>query len=118
MFADRPRGRRKRWAWLAINPLYRVCLASHNCCVWALPFPSWLQLRVTLMLIAGIIEGNGNQTITADCRAPGASPDPEGSFSFLLLYELGVAFINLWRGLGRDRWGRYTCFTAISLWVR
>lgn len=63
---------------------------------------SQLVALATLMpIVAGIGGNTGNQTITMIVRAIALHQIQSGSFSFLMLRELGVAFINgiVWGGI-------------------
>ncbi len=56
-------------------------------------------------IVAGIGGNTGNQTITMIVRAMALQQIQPGSFTFLILREMGVALINGWCGAGL--WGHH-----------
>ncbi|MDO2949157.1 magnesium transporter [Aeromonas simiae] len=91
---------RRRWAWLAIN-LCTAFVASRVIGMFENTISQLVALAALMPIVAGIGGNTGNQTITMIVRALALQQIQSGSLSFLLLRELGVAFINglIWGGI-------------------
>ncbi|CDL84253.1 magnesium transporter [Xenorhabdus szentirmaii] len=89
-----------RWAWLAIN-LCTAFVASRVIGLFEHTISQLVALATLMPIVAGIGGNTGNQTITMIVRALALHQIQTGSFSYLLLRELGVAFINgiIWGGI-------------------
>ncbi len=100
MFALVGQAVKNRWAWLAIN-LCTAFVASRVIGVFEHTISQLVALATLMPIVAGIGGNTGNQTITMIVRALALHQIQKGSFSFLLLRELGVAFINgvVWGGI-------------------
>ena len=100
VFAPVGQAVKNRWAWLAIN-LCTAFVASRVIGVFEHTISQLVALATLMPIVAGIGGNTGNQTITMIVRALALHQIQKGSFSFLLLRELGVAFINgvVWGGI-------------------
>jgi magnesium transporter len=91
---------RNRWAWLAIN-LCTAFIASRVIGLFEHTISQLVALAALMPIVAGIGGNTGNQTITMIVRALALHHIQMGNLSFLMVRELGVAFINgiVWGGL-------------------
>ena len=89
-----------RWTWLALN-LCTAFVASRVIGVFEDTISQLVALAALMPIVAGIGGNTGNQTITMIVRAIALHQIQNGSFSFLMLRELGVALINgiVWGGI-------------------
>lgn len=100
VFAPVGQAVKTRWTWLAIN-LCTAFVASRVIGVFEDTISQLVALATLMPIVAGIGGNTGNQTITMIVRAIALHQIQSGSFSFLMLRELGVAFINgiVWGGI-------------------
>ncbi|MBE8595382.1 magnesium transporter [Xenorhabdus sp. BG5] len=100
VFAPVGQAVKTRWAWLAIN-LCTAFVASRVIGLFEHTISQLVALATLMPIVAGIGGNTGNQTITMIVRALALHQIQTGSFSYLLLRELGVAFINgiIWGGI-------------------
>ena len=100
VFAPVGQAVKTRWTWLAIN-LCTAFVASRVIGVFEHTISQLVALATLMPIVAGIGGNTGNQTITMIVRALALHQIQTGSFSFLILRELGVAFINgiVWGGI-------------------
>lgn len=100
VFAPVGKAVRNRWAWLAIN-LCTAFIASRVIGLFEHTISELVALAALMPIVAGIGGNTGNQTITMIVRALALHQLQGGSYSFLLMRELGVALINglVWGGL-------------------
>lgn len=89
-----------RWAWLAIN-LCTAFMASRVIGIFESTISQLVALATLMPIVAGIGGNTGNQTITMIVRSIALRQIQIGNFSFLLLRELKIAFINgiIWGGV-------------------
>ena len=102
VFAPVSKAVKTRWAWLAVN-LCTAFIASRV-------IDGFEHTISQLVIVAGIGGNTGNQTITMIVRAMALQHIQPGSFSFLILREMGVALINglVWGGImGAITWWLY-----------
>ncbi|MFM4838336.1 magnesium transporter [Aeromonas veronii] len=99
VFAPVSKAVKTRWAWLAIN-LCTAFVASRVIGLFEHTISQLVALAALMPIVAGIGGNTGNQTITMIVRALALQHIQAGNLSFLLLRELGVAFINglVWGG--------------------
>ncbi|MCF5898974.1 magnesium transporter [Aeromonas veronii] len=99
VFAPVSKAVKTRWAWLAIN-LCTAFVASRVIGLFEHTISQLVALAALMPIVAGIGGNTGNQTITMIVRALALQHIQVGNLSFLLLRELGVAFINglVWGG--------------------
>lgn len=93
VFAPVGQAVKTRWTWLAIN-LCTAFVASRVIGVFEDTISQLVALATLMPIVAGIGGNTGNQTITMIVRALALHQIQTGSFSFLILRELGVALIN------------------------
>ena len=100
VFAPVGQAVKTRWTWLAIN-LCTAFVASRVIGVFEDTISQLVALATLMPIVAGIGGNTGNQTITMIVRAIALHQIQNGSFSFLMLRELGVALINgiVWGGI-------------------
>ncbi len=100
MFSPVGRAVRTRWSWLAIN-LCTAFIASRVIGLFEDTISQLVALAALMPIVAGIGGNTGNQTITMIVRALALHHIQQGSVSFLMLRELGVALINglVWGGI-------------------
>ncbi|MDC9604257.1 magnesium transporter [Xenorhabdus griffiniae] len=100
VFAPVGQAVKTRWTWLAIN-LCTAFVASRVIGLFEHTISQLVALATLMPIVAGIGGNTGNQTITMIVRALALHQIQTGSFSYLLLRELGVAFINgiIWGGI-------------------
>ena len=100
VFAPVGQAVKTRWTWLAIN-LCTAFVASRVIGVFEHTISQLVALATLMPIVAGIGGNTGNQTITMIVRALALHQIQTGSFSFLILRELGVALINgiVWGGI-------------------
>ncbi|CDG21103.1 putative divalent cation transport protein (divalent cation transporter) [Xenorhabdus poinarii G6] len=100
VFAPVGQAVKARWTWLAIN-LCTAFVASRVIGLFEHTISQLVALATLMPIVAGIGGNTGNQTITMIVRALALHQIQTGSFSYLLLRELGVAFINgiIWGGI-------------------
>lgn len=99
-----------RWAWLAVN-LCTAFIASRVIDGFEHTISQLVALASLMPIVAGIGGNTGNQTITMIVRAMALQHIQPGSFSFLILREMGVAVINglVWGGImGAVTWWLYS----------
>jgi len=109
VFAPVSKAVRTRWAWLAIN-LCTAFIASRVIGLFEHTISELVALASLMPIVAGIGGNTGNQTITMIVRALALQHIQAGNISFLLMRELGVAFINglVWGGvMGCVTWALY-----------
>ncbi|MFB2865994.1 magnesium transporter [Aeromonas sp. MdU4] len=99
VFAPVSKAVKTRWAWLALN-LCTAFVASRVIGMFEHTISQLVALAALMPIVAGIGGNTGNQTITMIVRALALQHIQAGNLSFLLLRELGVAFINglVWGG--------------------
>ncbi|STU93719.1 magnesium transporter [Klebsiella pneumoniae subsp. ozaenae] len=98
-----------RWAWLAVN-LCTAFIASRVIDGFEHTISQLVALASLMPIVAGIGGNTGNQTITMIVRAMALQQIQPGSFTFLILREMGVALINglVWGGImGAITWWLY-----------
>ncbi|AYA39976.1 magnesium transporter [Xenorhabdus nematophila] len=100
VFAPVGQAVKTRWTWLAIN-LCTAFVASRVIGLFEHTISQLVALATLMPIVAGIGGNTGNQTITMIVRALALHQIQTGSFSYLLLRELGVALINgiIWGGI-------------------
>jgi magnesium transporter len=100
VFAPVSKAVKTRWAWLALN-LCTAFIASRVIGMFEHTISQLVALAALMPIVAGIGGNTGNQTITMIVRALALQHIQAGNLSFLLLRELGVAFINglVWGGI-------------------
>ncbi|AOM39624.1 magnesium transporter [Xenorhabdus hominickii] len=100
VFAPVGQAVKTRWTWLAIN-LCTAFVASRVIGLFEHTISQLVALATLMPIVAGIGGNTGNQTITMIVRALALHQIQTGSYSYLLLRELGVALINgvIWGGL-------------------
>ncbi|TLV16041.1 magnesium transporter [Klebsiella indica] len=109
VFAPVSKAVKTRWAWLAVN-LCTAFIASRVIDGFEHTISQLVALASLMPIVAGIGGNTGNQTITMIVRAMALQLIQPGSFSFLLLREMGVALINgiVWGGImGAITWWLY-----------
>ena len=109
VFAPVTKAVKTRWAWLAIN-LCTAFIASRVIDGFEHTISQLVALASLMPIVAGIGGNTGNQTITMIVRAMALQHIQPGSFSFLILREMGVALINgiVWGGImGTVTWLLY-----------
>lgn len=102
VFAPVSKAVKTRWAWLAVN-LCTAFIASRVIDGFEHTISQLVALASLMPIVAGIGGNTGNQTITMIVRAMALQQIQPGSFTFLILREMGVALINGWCGAGL--WG-------------
>lgn len=106
VFAPVSKAVKTRWAWLAVN-LCTAFIASRVIDGFEHTISQLVALASLMPIVAGIGGNTGNQTITMIVRAMALQQIQPGSFTFLILREMGVALINglVWGGImGPSRW--------------
>ncbi|MDX7991307.1 magnesium transporter [Xenorhabdus littoralis] len=100
VFAPVGQAVKTRWTWLAIN-LCTAFIASRVIGLFEHTISQLVALAALMPIVAGIGGNTGNQTITMIVRALALHQIQTGSFSYLILRELGVALINgfIWGGI-------------------
>lgn len=100
VFAPVSKAVKTRWAWLAVN-LCTAFIASRVIDGFEHTISQLVALASLMPIVAGIGGNTGNQTITMIVRAMALQHIQPGSFSFLILREMGVALINgiVWGGI-------------------
>lgn len=110
VFAPVSKAVKTRWAWLAVN-LCTAFIASRVIDGFEHTISQLVALASLMPIVAGIGGNTGNQTITMIVRAMALQHIQPGSFSFLILREMGVAVINglVWGGImGAVTWWLYS----------
>ncbi|MBN4658961.1 magnesium transporter, partial [Escherichia coli] len=100
---------RRRLLWLTIN-LGTAFLAASVVSRFEATIEKIVALAVLMPIVAGIGGNTGNQTITMIVRAMALQQIQPGSFTFLILREMGVVLINglVWGGImGAITWWLY-----------
>ncbi len=105
VFAPVSKAVKTRWAWLAVN-LCTAFIASRVIDGFEHTISQLVALASLMPIVAGIGGNTGNQTITMIVRAMALQQIQPGSFTFLILREMGVALIN-GLGVGRDYGGHH-----------
>ncbi len=105
VFAPVSKAVKTRWAWLAVN-LCTAFIASRVIDGFEHTISQLVALASLMPIVAGIGGNTGNQTITMIVRAMALQQIQPGSFTFLILREMGVALIN-GPGVGRDYGGHH-----------
>lgn len=100
VFAPVSKAVKTRWARLAVN-LCTAFIASRVIDGFEHTISQLVALASLMPIVAGIGGNTGNQTITMIVRAMALQHIQPGSFSFLILREMGVALINgiVWGGI-------------------
>lgn len=100
VFAPVSKAVKTRWAWLAVN-LCTAFIASRVIDGFEHTISQLVALASLMPIVAGIGGNTGNQTITMIVRAMALQQIQPGSFTFLILREMGVALINgtVWGGI-------------------
>ena len=109
VFAPVSKAVKTRWAWLAVN-LCTAFIASRVIDGFEHTISQLVALASLMPIVAGIGGNTGNQTITMIVRAMALQQIQPGSFTFLILREMGVALINglVWGGImGAITWWLY-----------
>lgn len=104
VFAPVSKAVKTRWAWLAVN-LCTAFIASRVIDGFEHTISQLVALASLMPIVAGIGGNTGNQTITMIVRAMALQQIQPGSFTFLILREMGVALIN--GPCGRDYGGHH-----------
>lgn len=92
VFAPVGQAVKTRWTWLAIN-LCTAFIASRVIGVFEDTISQLVALATLMPIVAGIGGNTGNQTITMIVRAIALHQIQTGSFSFLMLRELGLPLL-------------------------